>query len=132
MTWKGAPASRKGAPLSRIGIWEPAWEPTSSRRGGSDVGWSGGPCGRPRSVPVTGTLSHLPPAGGHKGPHSSSAPLPPLRDPRWFAKIPIHERGCPIGSLRLAPYPPRLNPLYRQIKETWLVIEAKKLFKVCG
>jgi hypothetical protein len=30
----------------------------------------------------------------------------------------------------LASDPARLDTLYRQIKETWLVIEAKELFKV--
>src|SRR5581483_5815804 len=47
------------------------------RRGGGGAGLGGDPCGRPWVG--SGTGSHAPPTGDHKGPRSASTPLPPLR-----------------------------------------------------
>ncbi|HLQ29576.1 MAG TPA: hypothetical protein VK140_10110 [Ktedonobacteraceae bacterium] len=75
-----------------------------SRRGGGGVGSGGGPCGRPRPIPMTETSS--PPAGPRqdtrKGPHTTSSPLPPLRDDVPFKAVspkkPTSERVVWLGG----------------------------------
>ena len=62
--------------------------PVYSRGGGGEEK-GGDPCGRPR-------LCRWKDEGDHKGPHSTTQPLPPLRRRGAFSKKPTHEGGaCP-------------------------------------
>src|SRR5581483_8240233 len=61
------------------------------RRGGGGAGLGGDPCGRPWVG--SGTGSHAPPTGDHKGPRSASTPLPPLRRDS-FLSLPFMVVGC--------------------------------------